>query len=194
MDFLLQNVDWQCNNFLFIIIRYASGTNITICGCATSGSPVVLFPPAGTSLACLSSATPLTKRAQVFSQNIGDWKFTCNNDELGNPYQDCLNAQRAFCDPTYISGNLTRINACKYAVDTMTRGLSSLWQTVRKNCGQWSFDGRIGSVNSQNCINANDALKTNAYYILPDGTRQYVDDPFIGSVNTGLWGNPALIA
>jgi hypothetical protein len=178
---------------------YASGTKITICGCVSTVTPAILFPPAGTSRACLStgSATQLTKRTEVFSQNIGDWKFTCNTDSnnnaLGNPYQDCLNAQRAFCDPTYISGNSTLINACKNAVDTMTKRLSSVWQTVRKNCGQWSFDGLIGSVNSQNCINANDALKS-AFYILRDGTRQYVDAPFIDSVNTGLWANTALIA
>ena len=104
-----------------------------------------------------------------------------------------MNAQRAFCDPTYILGNSTRKTACRNAVDTMTKGLSPVWQTVRKNCGQWSFDDLIGSVNSQNCINANNALKS-AFYILPDNSKQYVDAPFIDSVNTGLWGNPALIA
>jgi hypothetical protein len=75
----------------------------------------------------------------------------------------------------------------------MTRGLSPLWQNVRKNCGQWSFDGRIGSVSSTDCLNANEALKT-AYYILPDGSKQYVDAPFIDSVNAGLWGNTAVTA
>ena len=172
------------------MIRYASDTSITLCGCSTSKSPAFKFPPAGTDLACLSTgpATPLTKRIQVFSQNIGDLKFTCNNDALGNPYQDCLNAQGALCNPTYIFGNSTRKTQCRDAVDTMTRGLSSVWQNVRKSCGQWSFDGLIGSVNSQNCINANHALKS-AFYILPDGNRQYVDAPFIDSVNEGLWRN-----
>ena len=172
------------------MIRYASDTSITLCGCSTSKSPAFKFPPAGTDLACLSTgpATPLTKRIQVFSQNIGDLKFTCNNDALGNPYQDCLNAQAALCNPTYISRKSTRKTQCRNAVDTMTRGLSSVWQNVRKSCGQWSFDGLIGSVNSQNCINANHALKS-AFYILPDGNRQYVADPFIDSVNEGLWGN-----
>ena len=77
----------------------------------------------------------------------------------------------------------------------MTRGLSSVWQNVRKNCGKWSFDGNaVGSVTSLDCTNANNALKDKAYYILPDGTTQYVDTRFIDSVNVGLWGNTAMIA
>ena len=161
------------------------------CGCASTVTPAVLFPPAGTSLACLSTgpATPLAKRIQIFSQNIGDFKFTCNNDALGNPYQDCLNAQAALCNPSYISRNSTRITECKNAVDTITKGLSTLWKNVRKNCGKWSFDGRIGSVTSSNCNNANNALKANAYYILPDGNKQYLDTAFINSVKAGLWEN-----
>ena len=72
----------------------------------------------------------------------------------------------------------------------MTRGLSSLWKNFRVHCGQWSFDGNAaGLVTSSNCNNANNALKTNAYYILPDGGKQYLDTAFINSVKTGLWEN-----
>jgi len=172
-----------------------SGTSIDLCGCAASTSPVVKLNTAGT-FACSSTgpATPLTKRGLVFSTNIGDYRFKCTNDTNGNPFQDCINAQGALCKPTYIAGNNTRISDCRNAVNTMNRGLSSFWQNVRKSCGQWSFDGIIGSVTSSNCVNANNALKTNAFYILPDGSKQYVDDPFIDSVNTGLWGNTVLKA
>jgi hypothetical protein len=176
-------------HFFFKCNRYASNTSITLCGCATEESPAFKFFSAETSLSCLStgSATPFAKRTQVFSKNIGDYLFTCNNNSLGNPFQDCINAQGAFCNPSYISGNPTRLSECRSAVDTITRGLSSLWKNVRINCGKWSFDGRpAGLFNSSNCENANNALKS-AYYILPDTSKQYVDIAFINSVNAGLW-------
>jgi hypothetical protein len=135
----------------------------------------------------------LKKRAPVFSQNIGDLKFTCNTDSNNNPFQNCINAQAAFCNPSYISGNPTRKAVCRTVVDKMTRALSPLWKNVRINCGQWSFDGRpVGLVNSPNCNTANDALKAGAYFILPDNTQQNVDTRFIDSVNAGLWGQQAL--
>jgi hypothetical protein len=76
----------------------------------------------------------------------------------------------------------------------MTRGLSIHWQNVRINCGQWPFDGKLGSLTSPNCTNANNALKANAYYLLPDGKRQYVTEQLIDSVNKGLWENTVLKA
>ena len=185
----------MCNIHWFIIYRFATNTSVTLCGCATSSSPANLFPHAGTSLECLSTgpATPLTKRALVFSQNIGDLKFTCNNDSYGNPYQDCLNAQGAICDPAYIGTNPTRINNCKNGVDQMTRGLSSYWQNVRKFCGQWSFNGAIkGSSTSSNCNNSNIALQRNAFYLLPDGTKVAVPAELTNSVISGLWSNPKI--
>ena len=68
---------------------YASETSLTICGCATQGSPAFLFPPPGTPDACLATgpASPLQKRDQVFSQNIGSFKYTCTVDVYGNPNQ-----------------------------------------------------------------------------------------------------------
>jgi len=173
----------------------ATNTSVILCGCATSGSPAGRFPPAGTSLECLSTGpgtTPLAKRALVFSQNIRvsdkDYKYTCNNDTFGNPYQDCLNAQGAICNTDYIGTNSTRIDNCKNSVDQMTRGLSVYWQNVRKSCGQWSFDGAIkGSSISSNCINANSALQQNAFYLFPDGTKSPVTSSLTNSVISGLW-------
>jgi len=168
----------------------ATNTSVTLCGCATTGSPANLFPAAGTSPECLSTgpASPLAKRALVFSQNIGAFKYTCNNDPYGNPYQDCLNAQGAICNTTYISGNQSRIDNCKKGVDQMTRSLSSFWQNVRKSCGQWSFDGAVkGSSTSLSCSNANNALQQNAFYLLPDGTKGPVTSSFTNSVTSGLW-------
>jgi len=168
----------------------AANTLVTLCGCATSGSPAFLFPPPSTSFACLSTgpATPLTKRALVFTQNIGSLKFTCNTDTFGNPYQDCLNAQAAICNPSYISGNQDRINNCKSGVDTITRFLSSYWQDFRRSCGQWAFNGAVkGSSNSLSCTNANIALQRNSYYILQDGTKIPVPSELTESVIDGLW-------
>jgi len=72
----------------------ATNTSVILCGCGTALSPATRFPPAGTSLECLSTgpATSLTKRILVFSQNIGAFRYSRNNDQNGNPYQDCLNA------------------------------------------------------------------------------------------------------
>ena len=178
-----------CNTVSFKINRYAANSNVTFCGCATIGSPASIFPPAGTPLSCLATglATTLTKRAQVFQKEIAGYRVTCNTDSNNNPYQDCLNAQAAVCNPAYIAKNGQ--SDCKNAVDDITRKLSSLWNAVRINCGQWSFDGVIGSLTSSKCTNANNALKDKAYYILPDGSKSFIDAPFIDSLNTGLWGN-----
>jgi len=184
---------------------YSTNTSVTFCGCATSGSPANLFPPSGTSLECLATgpATPLTKRALVFSQNIRvldkdltykDLKYTCNTDkDGGNPYQDCLNAQGAICHPDYIGTNSTRLVECKAGVDKMTRGLSYHWQNFRRACGQWSFDGAVmGPYNPSNCETANKALQANAkYYVMVNGvtTEFPVTAELTNSVISGLWSN-----
>jgi len=171
---------------------YAANTLVTLCGCATSVTPAALFPPPDTPFSCLatSSTLSLTKRALVFSQSIGTDLFTCNTDTSGNPYQDCLNFQAAVCNPSYISGNAARIDNCKNSVDKMTRSLSSYWQTARKSCGQWSFDGIIGSPTSLDCTNANIALQRNAkYLVVIDGARTYISvtSKLTDSVIAGLW-------
>jgi len=177
---------------------FATNTSVTLCGCAASGSPANLFPPANTSFACLSTgpaSTPLAKRALVFSQNIRvldkDLKYTCNTDKDGNPYQDCLNAQGAICHTDYIGTNSTRVTKCKAGVDTMTKGLSPHWQNVRSACGQWSFDGAVmGPYNPSNCETANKALQANAkYYVMVNGvpTEFPVTAELTDSVISGLW-------
>lgn len=176
---------------------YAEGTTTTICGCASAVSPPVGFPPVGTPDVCLATgpATPLAKRILAFSTVIASFKYTCNVDDKLNPFQDCINTMGKICDPTYISANTTRINDCKTAVNTMTLGMSIYWQNVRRQCGQWTYntvDGFKGSVISNNCYLANQALQQNAYYTTPDGQRIPVTAALTNSVNSGLWGNPFL--
>jgi hypothetical protein len=126
----------------------------------------------------------------VFSQSIGSLNFTCNTDKVGNPYQDCLNAQAAICSPAYISGNEDRINKCKNGVDKMFRSFPPPWQTVRKSCGLWAFDDApVGSPNSLSCTNANIALQKNAFYLLPDGKKAPVTSALADSINNFLWRN-----
>jgi len=171
-----------------------TNTAVTLCGCAASGSPSAIFPPARTSLECLSTgpATALSKRVLVFSQNIDSLRFTCNTDTNGNPYQDCLNAQGAICNPNYIEGNSDRIKTCKDRVNEMTTSLSLPWQNVRKYCGKWSFNDVIGSPDSLSCNNTNILLQKNAFYTLNDGTTVRVTPALTESVMEGLWRNPAL--
>jgi len=171
---------------------FALKTKITICGCATKGSPAVLFPPPGTPDACLATgpSSPLQKRVEIFSQNIGSFKYTCNVDVNRNPCQDCLNAQAKICNPTYMGTDPTRLSDCKNGVDKMALNMSTWWQAVRKECGQWPWiDGFTGNVASSNCASANSKLAQNAYYIGLDGSRTYVTSALTDSVNIALWGN-----
>jgi len=169
---------------------YATNTLVTLCGCATSGSPAARYPPAGTSLECLSTglATPFGKRALLFSQNIRVsnqvYMYTCNNDTFGNPYQDCLNALGAICHKDYIALDQSLIKNCKDGIDQMTRGLSYHWRNVRKACGQWSFDGaEMGPYNASNCAAANNELQK---YAFTDGISP-VTAALTDSVIEGLW-------
>jgi len=169
----------------------ASNTNLTICGCGTQGSPAFVFPPPETPAVCLATgpASPLQKRVEVFSQNIGSYRYTCNVDANGNPFQDCLNTQAKICNTTDMGTDPTRLSDCKNGVDKMAQGMSTWWQAVRKECGQWAWNGFTGNVASSNCASANSKLAQNAYYIGLDGSRTYVTSALTDSVNIALWGN-----
>ena len=80
----------------------------------------------------------------------------------------------------------------KISVDTMSSSINWAWKNVRSSCGQWAYNGIVGSVTSAACIRANNALKANAYYYLPDGTKSFVSSEFIESVNVLLWSNNLL--
>lgn len=173
----------------------AQGSGLTLCGCASSVSPPLGMPPPGTSDACLATglATPLVKRTLSFSIVIGSYKYTCNVDDNLNPFQDCLNTMGKLCDSTFISGNLTRINECKNAVNSMTTGMSIHWQNVRKACGQWSYNGVTGLTTSVPCADANKALQLNSYYVDPLTLGKiYVTSALTDSVNGRLWNNQVL--
>ena len=184
----------KCKQFKIYHSSYLLSTNITLCGCSSSHSPAFIFPPPSTPADCLSSgpATPLAKRTQTFSQNIGDLKFTCNTDSNQNPYQDCLNAMAYICNPTYVGTNPERISNCKHAVDKISNGLNSQWQAVRKECGQWLYDGFRGDFSSVNCLSANAGLRANSYYVLSDGSSSFVTTQLTESVRLGLWNNQVL--
>ncbi len=171
----------------------ALNTNVTICGCAVRGSPAVILPPSGTPDECLASglATSLIKRTQIFSAPIGTYKYTCNLDSNNNPFQDCLNMMAKICHPSYMGNDTARISGCKSSVNSITGGMNSYWQDVRKACGQWSWNGAVGSVASTSCTSANIALQNNAYYIV-GGILTKVPASLTTSINLGLWSNPAL--
>jgi len=171
----------------------ASNTNLTICGCGTQGSPAFVFPPPETPAVCLATgpASPLQKRVEVFSQNIGSYRYTCNVDANGNPFQDCLNTQAKICNTTDMGTDPTRLSDCKNGVDKMALNMSTYWQAVRRECGQWAWTGFIGNKDSSNCAAANNNLIANAYYVTPIG-RVYVTSALTNSVNVGLWGNTKL--
>jgi len=164
----------------------------------------VSFPPLGAPDECLASgpATSLLKRTQIFSAPIGSYKYTCNLDSNGNPYQDCLNTMAKICHPDFLGTNTTRITFCKDKVNSMvvstTQPMNRFWQNVRKECGQWKWtDGTIGNIDSTKCIDANLELQKNAYYVAPneDGTGTVkipVPSALTESISKGLWRNPAL--
>lgn len=176
--------------------RYAESTKVVVCGCATSITPVVRFPPSGTPAACLAAgpASPLVKRIQVFTVALDTFKYTCNVDDFRNPYQDCLNIMAKMCDPVYLSTNSTRINYCKNSVNSLTLQMNFYWQKVRKECGQWPFNGTIGVATSVACADANIALQRNVSYTAVDGTLIKVTPALTDSVNQALWSNPVLKA
>lgn len=167
-----------------------TNTGITLCGCSSSKSPAFTFPSLSTPASCLStgSASHVSKKSLTFSQNIGQLKFTCNTDAKRNPFQDCLNSIAAVCNPSYIGNDPSRVSNCRNTIDTIADGLNSYWQDVRSECGQWSFKGRIGS--SSGCTDAVAALRANAYYVLPDGSKSYVTFQLTESLRVGLWQNP----
>lgn len=172
--------------------RYALDTNVTICGCVAENSPPAIFPPPGAPDECLATGgyvTSLRKRTLVGSAMIGSLNFTCHLDNNRNPFQDCLNLIYKLC-----SSN-TGIQYCKEKVDEMTRKMSPWWQKVRKECGQWKWDGTVGNVDSEACVNANLALQQNAYYLkFVEGipVKSPVPSSLTDSVNTGLWRNSNL--
>ena len=74
----------------------------------------------------------------------------------------------------------------------MARQMNNYWQNVRKECGQWSWDGYLGNKDHPNCANANTELQTYAYFVLPDGRQANVTRQLTNSVSSGLWSNTVL--
>jgi len=173
---------------------YTGGTKVTVCGCASKTSASTVWPPPDTTDECLATgpAPTLQKRVLAFSLVIGSYSYTCNVDGNGNPFQDCLNCQAKICHPNYMGTNTTLFSECKRGVDEISKALSTYWQAVRRECGQWAWNGFTGNVASSNCASANSKLAQNAYYIGSDGSRTYVSSSLTDSVNANLWGNTKL--
>jgi hypothetical protein len=96
------------------------------------------------------------------------------------------------CKPDYMGTNSTLISECKIGVNQMVNSMSIWWRNVRKACGQWKWiDGTTGNVNSPECVNANAALQSEAYYMVA-GIRTPVSSSLIYSVNKGIWSNSNL--
>jgi len=165
---------------------YATGTNITVCGRAAASAPAISFPTGN--LACLAAgpASPLVKRAEVFTISIQTYKFSCSVDNNYNPFQDCLNTMSALCNPTFITKNSTRISNCKTSVDGMFSQMNPLWQAVPASCALWK-----SSSTSTACDTANKKLTENAYYTSPTGLVP-VTSALTDSIKQNLWGNPEL--
>jgi hypothetical protein len=171
------------------LYRYATGTNVIVCGCSAEISPASIFPPRETPDECLASSTSgfLEKRVVAFSRVIGTYEYTCNLDSNNNPLQDCLNTMAKICHPEYMGTNKTLIRDCKIAVNSMTRKMSPWWKKVRIACGQWAWtDGTIGSLTSSSCDGANLALQTNAYYSAR-GESVSIPSSLADSINFRLW-------
>jgi len=174
-------------------------TNVTLCGCSSSSSQVMNYPPEGTPDSCVATgaAAPLAKRVIVFSTNIDVWRFTCNTDSdivsQANPFQDCLNTIFRICRIDYIFGNSARIIQCKTNVDLIFSRLSAVWQNYRRACGQWPYFGVRGALGSPNCTSANMDLKLSAILKSIDGKTQGLSNGLLNSVNFGLWSNPSLM-
>jgi len=172
-------------------------TNIITCGCISKSTPPTIFPPPGTPDACLSSGPALSfeKRALVFSQTIGGYKYTCNTDVNLNPYADCLNSMAKICnssDTATFSKSL-----CQNGVNQMFGNMSTYWKAVRKECGQWPWDVFIGNPSSAGCAFANSALQNNSYYVVWNPETKVYDrvNVFFGltdSITVRLWNNTAL--
>jgi len=169
-----------------------TNTDLTICGCPAKRTPPTTYPPADISEDCLASGTALTleKRYIGYYQVIGEYVFTCTTDANKNPYMDCLNSMAEICNPTASTFSKT---TCQTGVDQMTGQMNPLWQSVRRECGQWRWtDSLIGNPTSTACATANSNLRNNAYYTLEDGSKVSVTLDLIESINTRLWSQTAL--
>jgi len=72
--------------------------------------------------------------------------------------------------------------------------MNTHWQAVRKECGQWSWNGypaSITAVSSSNCATANSNLIANAFYI-HNGVQVRVDSGLTESTKVRLWNNALL--
>ena len=131
----------------------------------------------------------------TFSENVNGLKFSCHVDAHNNPFQDCLNAMAYLCSPATTTAHRSNVVRCRNAVDRMVQRMNQDWQAVRRECGQWSWNGHKGSWNSPACAAANHALSVSgfAYYVAFDGRRIAVTPELTNSVSSGLWSNTALV-
>jgi len=147
-------------------------TDVTLCGCANSDSPVAFFPSLKTPTACLATtignqpAAIINKRAAVLTFTTLQYTFTCNTTPTTlRPYQDCINLISAYCQ----SESRVFFNwiDCHTKVLSVKDKLNSNWKSYINSCAM--FAG--GNPTSARCNNATNQILTNEYYVLSDGTN-----------------------
>ena len=131
----------------------------------------------------------------VLSTALSGFRFSCNTIDLtGNPYADCANLMTAFCMPAQVTTTAEKIQ-CRSVVDQVFSGLNLLWKNVRRECGQWPYDGYKGSgANSETCNKTISDLRAGAYYIAFDGSQVPISQAFTESMREGLWRRAELNA
>jgi len=174
----------NCNTKVFAV-----NTRISICGCAAVNATPSIFPPSTIDKACLATnvATTLVKRTQVYTLPVDTLKLTCNVDDLGNPFQDCLNTMAILCNISYVTGYPDRKTTCKNAIDIMAGNMSQVWRNVPANCAVWK--GKSSA--SPECTAANNDLIARANYTSPIG-KMKITSSLTQSMITNLWSNTNL--
>jgi len=166
------------------------------CGESATMYPPTVFPPFETSDDCLASSGPapsLEKRTQgtlslVFTYTaIRGYNFTCHKDEPGNPIADCLNTVGKICSLQPFDKK-----SCRDVADLMFGALNQKWQTFRKECGSWPWNGVTGDPSSEYCDTAKADLEENTYYLLPSKEKVQTFTGLTVSIITRLWKNPDL--
>jgi hypothetical protein len=76
---------------------------------------------------------------------------------------------------------------CRSMVDQVFSKMNSLWINVRRECGQWPYNGYKGSgANSEKCNAAISELRVHASYIAFDGSSVAISQAFTKSISEGI--------
>jgi len=143
-------------------------------------------------LTMISLISPADAQTEVFSTKIRGRTYTCNVDTNKNPYIDCFDTMPIICDPAELSWDFRKRGNCQIGIDKMFASMSTLWQNLRKECGEWPFilNGKsyTGVYKSKKCATATINLMANGVYI-ENGKRFAVTPSTTDSVSRNIWSN-----